>query len=215
MADPDRVWISEQEQNCLAKLTIELKTPWSFESLHELIPRYEYEYCSFEAKKAGSYESVENIKRGKTIRAVKQIYGYMTLNRHRYGVLTIFNDTVFLRKIEDPQEEGRSVLECSPVMMIAIGLISSHAEILASWPEALDTFDHEVEVYQALESLQGLVIPKFISYGTLQDGMQVIVLENVGSTMTTEQHEQRKEEVNEALKIHALGYEHGNLDCGI
>ncbi|KAI3639240.1 hypothetical protein MIR68_002770 [Amoeboaphelidium protococcarum] len=281
MADPDRIWISDQEQKCLAKLTIELKTPWSFESLDELIPMYEQEYIKLEAKKVESYHSAENIKRGKTIRAVEQIYGYMTLNCHRYGVLTTFNETVFFRKTEAPQQEGHSVLECSPVVkcsqikpytliaawiyllslierpgdqcmftpprtsttllkytplplddechwtniisrgnigVVAVGNFASKEGVvfktadLSKWPDALDAFNHEVEVYKALESLQGSVIPKFIAYGTLQGAMQVIVLENVGPTMTAEQYEQRKEEVNEALdKIHALGYEHGNV----
>ncbi|KAI3636561.1 hypothetical protein MIR68_005404, partial [Amoeboaphelidium protococcarum] len=50
------------------------------------------------------------------------------------------------------------------------------------------------------------------AYGTLCSMLLVIVLENVGQSMTTEQCSEREADVQEALdKIHALGYRHGDL----
>ncbi|KAI3629613.1 hypothetical protein MIR68_011048 [Amoeboaphelidium protococcarum] len=290
LGDPDRIWLSDEDKT-LSKLTVEFKTPWAIESLFDLIPRYNEGYVDFETKKQKCTDAVDKVHKGKIIRAVEQIYVYMTLNRHRYGVLTTFNETVFFRKVEDPDQEERSVLECSPVIRCSqiqpytlvgawiylLSLIersandwmqaSPHSSTVVSpalirkahvisyksvnldaychWtniiyrgrfgavalgnfadqqgvifktvdlskkPNALQKFNNEVEVYKALDSLQGTVIPKFIAYGTLCGMLQVIVLENVGSYMNTEQFGKRKVDVYDALdKIHALGYRHGDV----
>ncbi|KAI3633895.1 hypothetical protein MIR68_008069 [Amoeboaphelidium protococcarum] len=293
MGDPDLVWATNRYEG-LPKLTVELKTPWAIKSLVDLIPRYNQEYVDFETRKQRKQkrtDAADKVEKGKIIRAVEQVYVYMALNRHRYGVLTTFNETVFLRRVEDPEQEGRSVLECSPVIKcsqrqpytlvaawiyllsliessandwmhasphsskvvspalirkarvvnyqsvdlnaychwtniiyrgrfgaVAIGNYADEVGVifktvdLSKKPDALEQFNNEVEVYKALESLQGTVIPRFIAYGTLCSMLLVIVLENVGQSMTTEQCSEREADVQEALdKIHALGYRHGDL----
>ncbi|KAI3639769.1 hypothetical protein MIR68_002083 [Amoeboaphelidium protococcarum] len=290
LGDPDLVWVTNRYED-LPKLTVELKTPWAIKSLVDLIPRYNQEYVDFETRKQKRTDAADKVEKGKIIRAVEQVYVYMTLNRHRYGVLTTFNETVFLRKVDDPEQEGRSVLECSPVIKcsqrqpytlvaawiyllsliessandwmyasphsskvvspaligkarvvnyqsvdlnaychwtniiyrgrfgaVAIGNYADEVGVifktvdLSKKPDALEQFNNEVEVYKALESLQGTVIPRFIAYGTLCSMLLVIVLENVGQSMTTEQYSEREADVQEALdKIHALGYRHGDL----
>ncbi|KAI3633068.1 hypothetical protein MIR68_009143 [Amoeboaphelidium protococcarum] len=290
MGDPDLVWVTNRYEG-LPKLTVELKTPWAIKSLVDLISRYNQEYADFETKKQKCTDEADKVEKGKIIRAVEQIYVYMTLNRHRYGVLTTFNETVFFRKVEDPDQEGISVLECSPVIKcsqrqpytlvgawiyllsliersandwmyasphrstvvspalirkarvisyksvnldsychwtsiiyrgrygaVALGNYADQQGVifktvdLSKKPDALEQFNNEVEVYKALESLQGTVIPKFFAYGTLCSMLLVIVLENVGSYMTTEQYSERKSDVYEALdKINALGYRHGDV----
>ncbi|KAI3634555.1 hypothetical protein MIR68_007466 [Amoeboaphelidium protococcarum] len=290
LGDPDRIWLTDVDKT-LSKLTVEIKTPWAIDSLVDLILSYNQQYVDFETKKQMSTDAADKVHKGKIIRAVEQVYVYMTLNRHRYGVLTTFNETVFFRKVEDPDQEGRSVLECSPVIkcsqrqpytlvsawMYLLSLIESsandwmyaspHSSTVVSpalirkarvisyksvaldaychWtnviyrgrygavalgnladqqgvifktvdlskkPNALQKFNNEVEVYKALESLQGTVIPKFFAYGTLCGMLLVIVLENVGQSMTTEQYSELKADVQEALdKIHSLGYRHGDV----
>ncbi|KAI3630694.1 hypothetical protein MIR68_012129 [Amoeboaphelidium protococcarum] len=215
----------------------------------------------------------------------------MTMNRHRYGVLSTFNETVFLRKVEDPEKEGCSLLEISPAVRcsqrrpftlvsawlfilaqieshpnewmyasphssnvvspaitrrarsisytsdeldkfchwkniiargktgaVAVGSYASHQGVifktvdLSKRPEAKALFDHEVRMYYELESLQGSVIPKFYAYGTWCGFLQMIVIENVGLSMTIEQCKERQGDIDAALKqIHDLGYQHGDV----
>ncbi|KAI3641993.1 hypothetical protein MP228_011548 [Amoeboaphelidium protococcarum] len=290
LGDPDRIWLSDEGKE-LSKLTVEIKTPWAIDSLVDLIPSYNQQYVDFETKKQKCNDEAETVHKGKIIRAVEQVYVYMTINRHRYGVLTTFDETIFFRKVEDTDQQGRSVLECSPVIKcsqrqpytlvaawiyllsliessgkewlyvpppissvqsaalfreahvvsyksvaldaychwtnviyrgrygaVALGNLADQQGVifktvdLSKKPNALQKFNNEVEVYKALESLQGTVIPKFFAYGTLCGMLLVIVLENVGQTMTTEQYSERKADVQEALdKIHALGYRHGDV----
>ena len=76
----------------------------------------------------------------------------------------------------------------------------------------LDQFNHEVSIYRELEELQGDVIPRLIAYGNLGGLLQVIVLENVGKSITREQAEQKHDEINTALqRIHENGILHGDL----
>jgi serine/threonine protein kinase len=76
----------------------------------------------------------------------------------------------------------------------------------------LDQFNQELSIYRDLEDLQGNVIPRLIAYGNLGGLLQVIVLENVGKSITREQAEQRHDEINTALqRIHEKGVVHGDL----
>ncbi|KAI3640954.1 hypothetical protein MIR68_001832 [Amoeboaphelidium protococcarum] len=290
LGDPDQVWVSDIDKG-LPKLTIELKTPWAVRSMVDLVTIYEQEYVDYYRKVSERKEPSKQIEKGKTIRAVEQIYAYMTLNRHRYGVLTTLNETVFLRKVEDSEQEGCSVLEVSPAVRcsqrnpytlvaawlwvlaqieghpsqlmyasphssnvvspvisrrarpisytsveldkfchwkdiiargktgaVALGDYANQQKVtfktvdLTKNPEAKDLFDHEVRMYQELESLQGSVIPKFYAYGTLCGFLQMIVIENVGQSMTIEQCKERQGDIDAALKqIHDLGYQHGDV----
>ncbi|KAI3658610.1 hypothetical protein MP638_006392 [Amoeboaphelidium occidentale] len=284
LGDPDRVWTPDGTNS--AKLTVEFKSPWAIESLDNIIQRYEEEYTEFVS---GTVK-----EKGKIIRALEQIYVYMTINRYRYGVLTNYNDTCFLKKIDVPTSPHRSVLWVSPVIKCSqrapytlmsawIYLLllieqgtdwiysSPHSSLVASpdvnvlrehsnrarrytaknlegltkWTgiitrsqagavaagtylnvqnvvfktidltkreNALAQFDHEVSVYKELESLQGTVIPTLYAYGNIGGLLQVIVLENVGRCITSDEFQMRKDEVYEAIKkINDLGIMHGDL----
>ncbi|KAI8999201.1 hypothetical protein BC832DRAFT_226509 [Gaertneriomyces semiglobifer] len=79
VCDPDRIFSRGSADKPL--LTIEFKTPWAFPRTTDLAATY---------RTSGA--------RSKYRRAVNQIYGYMTFNHHRYGVLTTYNETYFLRR---------------------------------------------------------------------------------------------------------------------
>jgi serine/threonine protein kinase len=78
--------------------------------------------------------------------------------------------------------------------------------------DGLDQFNREISIYRELENLQGFVIPTLIAYGNLGGLLQVIVLENVGKSITSEQAVQKHDEINTALqRIHEKGIVHGDL----
>lgn len=106
-ADPDRIWSSDGYK--LSKLVVEFKTPWAFNVVDNIIEQYNAEYSKFNSGRVK--------KKGKVIRAIEQTYVYMTINRHRYGCLTTFDKTWFLRKVEDPLSEHSSLLHISPVVL--------------------------------------------------------------------------------------------------
>jgi hypothetical protein len=227
------------------------------------------------------------------MRAVEQTYIYMTINRHRYGCLTTFNQTWFLKRVEDAANPDTSLLYISPAIscssiepytltsawlfilltiekdsgwlyssprssavaipffragkesfkkdrytsIVLDGLIHWNNIIARSQAGAvatgrfmdvenvvfktidiskkeggLDQFNHELSIYRDLEDLQGNVIPRLIAYGNLGGLLQVIVLENVGKSITREQAEQKHDEINAALqRIHENGVVHGDL----
>jgi hypothetical protein len=65
-------------------LTIEFKTPWALSiSSEDLIPSWNR-----------SHNQPSSVVR----KAVGQIYGYMTFNHHRYGILTTYDSTWFLQR---------------------------------------------------------------------------------------------------------------------
>ncbi len=75
-----------------------------------------------------------------------------------------------------------------------------------------DGLDKEVEVYERLEELQGICIPRLIAYGNLGGFLQVIVLENVGKSISKEDAIANKDKINEILKqIRAKGIIHNDL----
>ncbi|KAI8819251.1 uncharacterized protein EV422DRAFT_122809 [Fimicolochytrium jonesii] len=76
--DPDRILDGGEEKPIL---TIEFKTPWAFPKLRQLVQ---------------TYQSAQ--PKSKVRRDVNQIYGYMTFNHHRYGVLTTYEETYFLQR---------------------------------------------------------------------------------------------------------------------
>ena len=79
-------------------------------------------------------------------------------------------------------------------------------------PGGLKQFDHEVQMYKHMESLQGICIPRLIAYGNLGGLIQVIVLENVGKHITMDQFQTRKSDIDFAVQnIHRLNVKHGDL----
>ncbi|KAJ3349203.1 hypothetical protein HDU83_000679 [Entophlyctis luteolus] len=283
--NPDRTWSTKGHK--LTKLTIEFKAPWTFGHVSNLIAAY-----SKECKKLGESKIMG---KGKVTRAVEQVNGYMTLNGHRYGVLTTLNQTWFLRKTEDEQKPNTPHLQVSPAIQNvasspSLTLMKAWTALLLSiernsdwlylspdcrigfaappvkpkpipehqqkyqsvkmdgildWQDiigrsqagavasgrfrdldgvvfkTIDTlkkrdglaqFQKEVEIYQHLEEFQGSVIPKFIAFGHWFGFIQVIVLENVGRQISYKEFMERREEVEDVVKmIHSKDVEHGDL----
>ncbi|KAI9337318.1 hypothetical protein BDR26DRAFT_864187 [Obelidium mucronatum] len=86
--DPDRIWSTDEFS--LSKVTVEFKTPWALGFVSCLITSYNQECSMFREGKIKT--------KGKITRALEQIFVYMTVNRHRYGVLTTFDQTWFIRR---------------------------------------------------------------------------------------------------------------------
>jgi len=283
IGDPDRLWTTLGYK--LAKLIVEYKTPWSLGDIDDLVSAYQIQ------SKEWKLNPLQ--QKGKVMRAVEQTYIYMTINRHRYGCLTTFNQTWFLKRVEDAANPDTSLLYISPAIScssiepytltsawlfilltiekdsgwlyssprssaVAISSFRSGKESfkqdrynsivldgLVHWNNiiarsqagavatgrfmdvenvvfktidiskkegGLDQFNHELSIYRDLEDLQGNVIPRLIAYGNLGGLLQVIVLENVGKSITREQAEQKHDEINSALqRIHENGVVHGDL----
>lgn len=112
----------------------------------------------------------------------------------------------------------KDIIGRTPTGAVAIGTFCDLPDVVFKTIDiykksgGLKQFDHEVEMYKHLESLQGLCIPKFIAYGNLGGLIQVIVLENVGNHITLDQFYARKHDIDIAVqKIHSLNVEHGDL----
>lgn len=89
--DPDHVWVNYGD--AMGKITVELKSPWAVVSLDDLRKAYsDEEYVEYNMDGKGDKG------KHKIIRAVKQVYVYMTLNKHRFGAITTFNETVFFKR---------------------------------------------------------------------------------------------------------------------
>jgi serine/threonine protein kinase len=71
--------------------------------------------------------------------------------------------------------------------------------------DGLIQFNNEVSVYEKLEDLQGICIPRFIAYGNLSGLLQVMVLENVGRQITREECNSRRTEIETILKKFRVG----------
>jgi hypothetical protein len=67
-------------------------------------------------KESERFQNGELKEKGKVMRAIEQTYIYMTINRHRYGCLTTFNQTWFFRKEEDNSNPQQSKLFVSPAI---------------------------------------------------------------------------------------------------
>lgn len=105
LCDPDRIWVTKDFK--LPKMSIEFKTPWAF-TVADIILEYENEAKKLRTKK------IKN--KGKVMRAVEQTYIYMTINRHRFGCLTSFNQTWFFKKEEDVANPNQSRMLVSPAI---------------------------------------------------------------------------------------------------
>jgi hypothetical protein len=91
------------------KSLIEVKTPWAFPAVPDgdLAASFCQLQEGFQLKGLVERSSVST----KVIRVVTQLWGYMTVNHFRYGVLTTYLDTYFFfRRVE---VDGQSCLEIS------------------------------------------------------------------------------------------------------
>ena len=106
--DPDIVWKIGGEQISDLGLVVEAKPWWSFEIFDNVVDQYK--------------EDTENnptAPDSKLVKALQQIYGYMSYNYMRYGILTTYNCTYFLRRkggstlcISKPNLIGPGILKC-------------------------------------------------------------------------------------------------------
>ncbi|EPZ36340.1 hypothetical protein O9G_006410, partial [Rozella allomycis CSF55] len=86
----DAMWMTGDGTDVTSKPkgTIEVKSPWSMGEVIDIIATYEAE----------SRLKERQHKHKKIFRAVNQVYGYMSANSHKYGVLTNFNCTWFFER---------------------------------------------------------------------------------------------------------------------
>ncbi|KAJ3022653.1 hypothetical protein HKX48_005583 [Thoreauomyces humboldtii] len=85
VGDPDRVWRSPNSLK--PRLCVEFKTPWAFD-VTDIIAAYTAEVKETPVGKPPK----------RVAKALSQLYGYMTFNDHRYGVLTTFDRTWFFER---------------------------------------------------------------------------------------------------------------------
>ncbi|KAI8817478.1 uncharacterized protein EV422DRAFT_226305 [Fimicolochytrium jonesii] len=85
LLDPDFIFASQATPK--AKLVGEVKTPWAFGASRNLVQDW--------------HDSRGT--RNKTVRAIEQVYGYLTFNNLRYGVLTTYETTWFFKRTCSPQ----------------------------------------------------------------------------------------------------------------
>jgi hypothetical protein len=101
---------SEPRMSALKSL-IEVKTPWAFPSVPE--GDLATAFCQHQGGSNLSELVDKSNKSTKVIRAITQLWGYMTVNHFRYGVLTTYLDTYFVRLVE---VDRQSCLEISPAV---------------------------------------------------------------------------------------------------
>lgn len=96
VGDPDFIY-RPAHRSSKAKVVIEVKTSWAFPMRQPIIE---------------AYGKAKTMRSSKVTKAVQQIYGYMTFNHLRFGVLTTYEKTWFLRRTH---EDTGGVLEVSDV----------------------------------------------------------------------------------------------------
>ncbi|KAJ3284436.1 hypothetical protein HDU79_008120 [Rhizoclosmatium sp. JEL0117] len=130
LGDPDRIWATDENGLRLPKLAIEFKTPWEFPRVSNLIEAYQAEIQLLK-------ENKRTVK-GKVVRALEQIFVYMAINRHRYGVLTTLDQTWFIRRADDDFPTSpcsTSRLEISPT--ISSSSMSPNLTLTSAWMAVL------------------------------------------------------------------------------
>jgi hypothetical protein len=108
--NPDIVWKIGAELNSNLSLVIEVKPWWSFDCIDNIVDQYHE-------------DTDKTTKDTKVVKALQQIYGYMSYNYMRYGILTTYKSTYFLRR------NGDSTLYISK----PITLDSGNITILQYW----------------------------------------------------------------------------------
>ncbi|KAJ3271053.1 hypothetical protein HK104_004753 [Borealophlyctis nickersoniae] len=84
VADPDRIWVSGTDPFSTCKSVLEFKTPWSF-ACKNMIAEY--------LKKRDKASA-------KVVKLIHQLYGYMSFNHQRFGVISTFDNTWFCRRVD-------------------------------------------------------------------------------------------------------------------
>lgn len=127
LCDPDRVWITKSSRQ--AKMLVEFRTHWDF-AVADIIAAYNDQSARLERGRLKS--------KGKVMCTVEQMYTYMSINRHRFGCLTTFNQTWFFKREEDPANPDQSKILVSPA--IASGSKEPYT-LIAAWTYIIFTIE--------------------------------------------------------------------------
>jgi len=156
LCDPDRIWVNEPHS--LAKLSIEIKAPWSFKVDGDIIEAYKKESNSFFGTPPD--DPPARRAKGKVMCAIEQIYVYMSINRQRYGCLSTFNETWFFMKMEDESNHDKSLLYVSP----AISCSSSQpCTLVRAWLFILSVIEKDSGWLYSTPRSSEVAIPSFAS----------------------------------------------------
>ncbi|EPZ33223.1 hypothetical protein O9G_001192 [Rozella allomycis CSF55] len=92
----DALWMTGEGTEVYRKPkgTIQVKTPWAMGEVGDIIATYQRE------------SQLKEYHHKKIFKAVNQVYGYMSVNSHKYGVLTNFNCTWFFERGFTDKEGG-------------------------------------------------------------------------------------------------------------
>jgi hypothetical protein len=278
---PDLVYMdaASKESNISnkAKMIVEVKTPWAFPEV-DLIDKYHQ-------------ETSEQVRGSKVSRVIHQLYGYMSLNNTKFGVITTSDSNWFFRRVESDEggllQVSRNVA-CDDVQPFTIfhayvgmiclvrkcwihvspfssptttpklrrpytqidkyslyslnsselfldrrlesslpkgrigcalkgrlgsadNVVFKTCDIVKDHEKALE-LEKEVAIYQTLESLQGVAIPRFIQYVSMWGLLSAIVLENGGVQPKVEELNKYRDQLVYKLNlIHSLGILHNDI----
>jgi serine/threonine protein kinase len=107
---------------------VEVKTPWAFDlPTGKLVEAFETEK-RVAAQRGDDDPSSKNRADTKVTRVVSQLWGYLSANHLRYGVITTFSQTYFFRRMESSSSSA-SRMEVTP----AISLSSGPLPIYLAW----------------------------------------------------------------------------------
>jgi tRNA A-37 threonylcarbamoyl transferase component Bud32 len=77
---------------------------------------------------------------------------------------------------------------------------------------SVDIVKKEVRVFQHLEALQGIVIPRFYQYGSLWDWLYVIAMEDCGEPQHEDEADSSKNKIRELVQsLHIKAVLHGDV----
>ncbi|KAH9121909.1 hypothetical protein LEN26_010465 [Aphanomyces euteiches] len=108
VGQPDlAVWRSHHTTEEKLALVVECKTPWGFDLDHdallaEIYNLHKEQHEMWTKKDDNSYECPSGLAiPRKVFHAVRQLYGYMSCNKRRYGILTTFTTTFLFKRDHD------------------------------------------------------------------------------------------------------------------
>jgi predicted Ser/Thr protein kinase len=105
--DPDFVWNIGVEDNNSLGAVIEVKSWWSFETIEDVVSQY----------KKDTEVGLDN----KLVKAMQQIYGYMSYNNLRYGIVSTYKGTYFLKRRKES------------ILSISRPILNIHCAIFKYW----------------------------------------------------------------------------------
>jgi hypothetical protein len=112
--------VGDDEKRLVA--VIEAKTPWSFNIPDgDLVSAFEREK-KLAAKQSCDDPTSSSRNDTKVLRVVSQIWGYLSVNHLKYGVLTTFSHTYFFRRL-DSSSSAKSEMQVTPAISLDRGLV--------------------------------------------------------------------------------------------